>query len=72
MLILNPWGISFHAAAVVFGLGKDLLFKFVLGHCEKLWQYIFFALRFAETIRILLVTDPCYIFFSGNFQAWSN
>ena len=33
MLILDLWGISFHAV-VVFGLGKNLLFKSVLGHCE--------------------------------------
>ena len=32
--ILDLWGISFHAV-VVFGLGKDLLFKSVLGHCDK-------------------------------------
>ena len=32
MLILDLLGISFHAA-VVFGLGNDLLFKSVLGHC---------------------------------------
>ena len=32
MLILDLWGISFHAVVVV-GLGKDLLFKSVLGHC---------------------------------------
>ena len=32
LLILYLWGISFHAV-VVFGLGKDLLFKSVLGHC---------------------------------------
>ena len=32
MLILDLWGISFHAV-VVFGLRKDLLFKYVLGHC---------------------------------------
>ena len=31
MLILDLWGVSFHAA-VVFGLGKDFLFKFTLGH----------------------------------------
>ena len=30
--ILAEWGISFHAV-VVFGLGKNLLFKSVLGHC---------------------------------------
>ena len=32
MLILYLWGISFHAA-IVFGLGKNQLFKSVLGHC---------------------------------------
>ena len=33
LLILDLWGIRFHAV-VVFGLGKNLLFKSVLGHCE--------------------------------------
>ena len=32
MLILDLWGISFYAV-VVFDLGKNLLFKSVLGHC---------------------------------------
>ena len=32
MLILDICGISFHAV-IVFGLGKNLLFKSVLGHC---------------------------------------
>ena len=32
MLILDLWGISFHAE-VVFGLGKNLLFKSILGLC---------------------------------------
>ena len=32
LVILDLWGISFHAA-VVFGLGKDLSFKSVLGRC---------------------------------------
>ena len=32
MLILDLWGVSFHAV-VVFGLGNNLLFKSVLGHC---------------------------------------
>ena len=32
LLILDLWGISFHAV-VVFGLGKKLLFKSILGHC---------------------------------------
>ena len=35
MLILGLWGISFHAV-VVFGLGKNLLFKSILGRCVKL------------------------------------
>ena len=35
MLILDLWGISFHAV-VVFGLGKNLLFKSILGRCESL------------------------------------
>ena len=34
LLILDLWGISFHAV-VVFGLGKNLLFKSVLGHCGQ-------------------------------------
>jgi hypothetical protein len=32
LLNLDLWGISFHAV-VVFGLGKNLLFKSVLGRC---------------------------------------
>ena len=32
MLILDLWGISFHAV-VLFGLGKNLLFKSILGRC---------------------------------------
>ena len=35
LLNLDLWGISFHAV-VVFGLGKNLLSKSVLGHCAKL------------------------------------
>ena len=31
-MILYLWGISFHAV-VVFGLGKNLLFKSILGRC---------------------------------------
>ena len=30
----RPMGISFHAV-VVFGIGKNLLFKFILGRCGK-------------------------------------
>ena len=34
MLILDLWGISFHPAVVV-GLGNDLLFNSILGHCGR-------------------------------------
>ena len=34
MLILDLLGISFHAAEI-FGLGKNLSFKSVLGHCVR-------------------------------------
>ena len=34
MLILDLWGVGFHAV-VVFGLGKNLLFTSVLGHCDS-------------------------------------
>jgi hypothetical protein len=33
LLILDLWGISFHAI-VVFDLSKDLLFKYIPEHCE--------------------------------------
>ena len=39
LVILDLWGISFHAA-VVFGLGKDILFKSVLGHCDRLDNHV--------------------------------
>ena len=35
MLILDLWGISFHAV-VVFGLGRVISFKSVLGRCDSL------------------------------------
>ena len=34
LMILDLWGISCYAV-VVFGLGKDLLFKTVLGRCVE-------------------------------------
>ena len=37
MLIFDLWGISFHAV-VVFGLGKNILFKSVLGRFGWLLQ----------------------------------
>ena len=35
LLILDLWGISFHAVGL-FGLGKKLLLKSILGRCEDL------------------------------------
>ena len=32
LLIIDLWGISFHAV-IVFGQGKNLLFKYILGCC---------------------------------------
>ena len=37
LLILDLWGVSFHAA-VVFGLSKDFLLKSILGHCVG-WNF---------------------------------
>ena len=34
LLILDLWGISLYAV-ILFGLGKKLLFKSVLGHCVQ-------------------------------------
>ena len=38
LLILDLWGISFHAV-IVFSLDKNLLFKSGLGHCEFYVQF---------------------------------
>ena len=35
MLILDLWGISFHPVVFV-GLGNDLLFNFIVGHCGEI------------------------------------
>ena len=41
MLILDLLGISVHAV-VVFGLGKNLLFKYILGRCEIIMVRCYF------------------------------
>ena len=56
MLILDLWGISFHAA-VVFGLGKDLLFKSVLGHC--VWSVLWITSKLWKIKRNLV--GQCYL-----------
>ena len=45
-MILDLLDIGFHAV-VVFGLGKDLLFKSVLGHCVKFQPGTFETLDFS-------------------------
>ena len=54
--ILDLWGGSIHAV-VVFGLGKDFLFKSTLGHCEQ-------ALR-AYCPNMSTVPDDSSNFFLG-------
>ena len=61
MLILDQWGIIFHAV-VVFGLGKNLLVKSALGHCvlasisgSKLGQVKSYRLK------SLYITDLTYL-----------
>ena len=44
MLILDLWGgISFHPLVVV-GLGNDLLFNFIVGHCVRKTLYAVYSL----------------------------
>ena len=42
MLIFDLWGISFHFV-VVFGLGKDILLKSVLGSIVKCLVHLYFS-----------------------------
>ena len=52
MLNLDLLGIGFHTV-VVFGLGKDLLFKSVLGHCaDRMIEF------FHKIPALYLVTLP--------------
>ena len=56
MLILDLWGISFHAV-VVFGLGKNLLFKSVRRHCV-LRPYLFHWIQQPiSNLRIQIFTN---------------
>ena len=72
MLILDLWGISFHTV-VVFGLGKNLLFKYVLGHCVYTFKKLF------EKKKILTASKKLdwrilynFIFFAGHRRAKSD
>ena len=68
MLILDLWDISFHAV-VIFGLGKNLLFKSILGRCvytvfnldifiKKKIRYTvdFFVSATSSTVHLLLIS----------------
>jgi hypothetical protein len=44
MLILDLWGISFHPVVVV-GLGNDLLFNFIVGHCVLIIEAVFAIIK---------------------------
>ena len=62
MLILDLLGTSFHAV-VVFALGKNLVFKFALGHCcliltllFNIILFVFWAVEFQEKM-LLRFTD---------------
>ena len=64
MLILDLWGVSFHAV-VVFGLGKDFLFKSALGHCVCKG---FFRVYLATILKALVRrTDTFCFFMSMNY-----
>ena len=58
MLILDLWCICFHTV-VVFGLGKELLFKSVLGHCAKLES------NMNRSMNTVITTD---LFITDNFS----
>ena len=60
MLILDLWGISFHAV-VVFGRGKNLLFKSILGLCAGLFFpnfFVHFWKNWQQRRHRLKLTDP--------------
>ena len=48
MLIIDPWGMAFHAVGVI-GLTFDFLFKMVSSYCVELRNHQFIqALKFAQ------------------------
>ena len=67
MLILGLWDISFHVV-VVFGLGKNILFKSALGHCAlenvspncEGWSSL--GLRKSSFFKRLFLWDTCLFF----------
>ena len=63
MLILDLWGISFHAV-VVFALGKNFLFIFVLGQVEKKMPRIIYVI----TLRVRK-KSRLFVFWENLWQA---
>ena len=74
LLILDLWGIRFHSV-IVFGLGKSLLFKSVLGHCESMATFLFnwgnnepISFKTAlKTIWQTFLTYYYHIYFANHF-----
>ena len=57
MLILDLWGISFHAV-MVFRLGKNLLFKSIVGRCEELTVLIYITVVRREMAVVCILVLP--------------
>ena len=51
IVILTPLGVPFHPVVVI-GLGKNLLFKSVLAHCDFLRFFPFFPFKIINVISL--------------------
>jgi hypothetical protein len=72
LLILDIWGITFHAA-IFFGLGKNLLFKSVLGRCEDPKKQLSMSDRKKNVKNHFVIYHPPFEFLnilSQNLQEW--
>ena len=66
LMILDLWGISFHAL-VVFGLGKNFLLKSALGHCEEeRFRDLLYCVNVPKTKQ-----EKSIIWWITNFQLFS-
>ena len=65
--ILDLWGISLYAV-IVFDLGKNLLFKSVLGHCEGvgLFRTLWWILDIAASVSLIVHFLGPFEFIDGN------
>ena len=67
MLILDLWGMGFHAV-VVFSLGKDLLFKSVLGRCVSVSDKGKNCKnKICQTVASISILGQFHEFFNTNF-----